>query len=313
MYREIEPGLTHMNIICDSGGLGDAIGRLPAVKYIADQHKHIQQHLWIHKYMKDFSKNVLRDTNVIVRGLDEEKKFKPLLTRNFANHLYNNMASHITAQAFHVLVNKDVEPEHMNYLKPDLSKTEIIKFNLPKNFVVVTTGFTANAREWYPAYVNEVVHYIIEKGYDVIFLGQKITHTGVPHVIKGAFSNEIDFSVGMNLIDKTTLLEATKIISMAKTIVGLDNGLLHLAGCTDIPIVGAFSSVEPKYRMPYRNNTLGHNYYLVIPPEDLRCRFCQSNWTFTYKHDFKECYYKDYACLTKLTPSLYIEQLEKIL
>lgn len=313
MYREIQPYILQMNIMCDDGGLGDSIARLPAIKYVADQHKHIQQHLWIHSYFKDFAKNCLRDTNVIVRGLNEEKKFKPRLTRLFSKHLYNNMASHMTEHAFHVLVNKDVEPEYMNYIKPDLSKVNLIKFNLPKNYIVITTGFTAPSREMYAAYVNEICQYIKNRGYEIVFLGQKITKTGFSHVIEGNFSNEIDFSVGLNLIDKTDLFEATKIISMAKTIVGLDNGLLHLAGCTDIPIVGSFSSVEPKYRMPYRNNILGYNYYPVVPSEDLKCRFCQSNWTFTHNHDFKSCYYKDYACLSKLTPGLYIEQLEKVL
>lgn len=264
--------------------------------------------------MREFAKNCLRDTNVIVRGMDEmDRKFKPRLTRMFSKHLFNNMASHLTDHAFYILVNKGVEDKFKNYLKPTLDKIPLIKFNLPKNFVVMTTGFTAPAREMYAEYINEICNYIKDKGYEVVFLGKTETQTGVKHIIQGSFSNEVDYSIGLNLIDKTFLLETTKIISMAKTIVGLDNGILHLAGCTDIPIVGSFSSVEPKYRMPYRNDILGWNYYPVVPPEDLKCRFCQSNMVFTHSHDFKTCYYKDYQCLSKLTPDLYINELEKIL
>lgn len=303
-----------MNIMCDNGGLGDGVARLPAVKYVADHHKHIQQHLWIHTYMIEFAKNCLCDTNVIVRGLND-KKFKPRITRLFGKHLYNNMASHLTSHAFHVLVNKDVEDEHKNYLKPDLSKVNLIKFNLPKNFVVMTTGFTAPAREMYGSYINEICHYIREKGYEIVFLGQKYTPTGVTHVIEGSFSNEIDYSIGLNLIDKTNLLEATKIISQAKFLIGLDNGLGHLCGTTDTPLIMGYSSVEAKYRLPYRHDTLGWKCYPVVPPESLKCRFCQSNWTFTHNHDFKTCYYgsEDYQCLKQMKPELYIEQIKKCL
>lgn len=312
MYREVHPGLKPINVLFENGGLGDQIARLPAVKYIHDNHKHIQQHLWVPSYFKEFAKSCLHK-DIIVRGMDEMKKFTPRETRCFKRSLYNNMASHLTDHAFHVLVNKDVEIEVKNYLRPDLSKTSIEKFSLPEKYIVMTTGHTANARELYAAYVNEIDDYCIRKGYTVVFLGKKTTETGFKHIIKGSFSNDIDFSVGINLVDKTSLFEATKIIAGAKALIGLDNGLMHLAGCTDTAIVGAFSSVEPKYRMPYRYDQLGWNFYAVVPPEDLACRFCQSNMTFTYGNDFRECYYKDFACLSKLKPELYFEKLEKIL
>lgn len=319
MYREVHPELRHMNILFDNGGLGDCIARLPAVAYVVKHHKHIKFHLWVPDYFKDFAKNCLNGSDLYIRGYSEQKKYKEhFLARAFSIHKYDNMASHLTDNAFHVLVNKDVGPEDMNYLRPDLSKVNIKKFKLPEKYVIMTSGFTAPAREMYPEVINELVSYIISKGYEVVWLGKKVTETGLSprdknEKIVGEFSKEIDYTKGINLIDKTSLLESCKIISQAKTIVGLDNGLLHLAGCTDIPIVGAFSSVEPKYRMPYRYDTLGWNYYPVVPPEDLKCRFCQSNWTFTYDHSFTHCYYKDYACLKQLKPELYIKELEKIL
>lgn len=319
MYREIHPELRHINILFDDGGLGDCIARLPAVAYIVKNHKHVKLHVWVPDYFKEFAINCLRDYDVYVRGYSENKKFKEhFLARCFSIHRYNNMASHLVDNAFHVLVNKDVGAEDMNYLKPDLSKTNINKFNLPEKYVVMTSGFTAPAREMYAQYINEIVNYIISRDYEVVWLGKRVISTGIspkdkPADIIGEFSKEIDYTKGINLIDKTALLESTKIIAGAKTIVGLDNGLLHLAGCTDIPIVGAFSTVEPKYRMPYRNNQLGWNFYPVVPPENLKCRFCQSNWTFTYDHNFMECYHKDYACLSQLKPELYIKELDKVL
>ena len=314
MYREVQPGIRHVNIVFDNGGLGDAIASLPAVAYIAKHHKHIQCHLWIADYFKEFAINCLRDTNVIVRSFSEKDKYKAhFLCRAFTPHKYDNMATHLTDHAFHVLVNKSVGPEDMNYLQPDLSKTDITKFNLPEKYVVMTTGFTAPAREMLSDTVNAVNSYILSKGYKVVFLGKTETIAGMGTNIKGAFKKEIDYTVGLNLIDKTKLLETTKVISNAKTIVGLDNGLLHLGGCTDVDIIGGFPTVEPQYRMAYRNNNLGWKFLPVTPPDSLACRFCQSNWTFTYDHSFTECFHKDYKCLSLLTSELYIEQLEKIL
>lgn len=150
-------------------------------------------------------------------------------------------------------------------------------------------------------------------GYEVVFLGKKHTETGVEHNITGYLNDQIDFSAGINLMDKTSLLEATKIIAGAKFLIGLDSGICHLGGCTDTPLIVGFTNVEPKYRLPYRYNSQEYKTYPVVPPESLACRFCQSNFCFTYSHDFKTCYYQDYNCIKQLTPALYIEQIERCL
>lgn len=313
MYREIQPK-EEINVLLDDGGLGDCIARLPAVKYVMETHPHVQVRFWVPDYFVDFAKRSL-PKDVITRSYTDAKtKYNTHLPgRAFSVHIHTNLSTHMTDHAFSILCNKNVEPEVKNYLKPDTSDINLFKFHLPEKFVVITTGFTAEVREMRPDIINTIVSYIKSKGYEVVFLGKEETFNGVKHIIKGTFKAEIDFTQGLNLINKTNLLESHAVISKAKTIVGLDNGLLHVAGCTDIPIVGGYTTVEPKYRMPYRNNVLGWNYYPVVPPESLNCRFCQSNWTFTYEHDFKTCYYKDYECTKQLSANRYIEQLEKIL
>lgn len=315
MYRDDHlESKQNYNIVFDDGGLGDSIARLPAVKYVADTHKHVQVHLWVPDYFKPFAKNCLRDTNVVVRCFSEKDKYNTKYnTRCFSAHKYNNMAVHLTDHGFHLLVNKDPDIEHKNYLKPDLSRTDIEKFNLPEKYIVMTCGFTAPAREMYASTINEITAYVKEQGMGIVFLGQHVTRTGGKDIM-GNFKPEIDLTVGLDLIDKTTLLEAAKIIGNSKGIVGLDNGLLHLAGATDVPIIGGFSNVEPRYRMPYRNSILGYNFYPVVPPETLKCRFCQSNWTFA-KIDahFIHCHYNDYQCLKELKSDLYIKELGNIL
>ena len=105
MYRDNHEDTRHdFNILADNGGIGDQIARLPAVEYIAKHHKHIRLFLWVPTYFKDFAKNCLKHTDVIIHSFEQKEKFKPRLSKCFTAHKYDNMATHLTDHAFHVLV-----------------------------------------------------------------------------------------------------------------------------------------------------------------------------------------------------------------
>lgn len=302
-----------INILFDEGGLGDNIARLPAVKYIYERHPHLLPIVWVADYFYPLAKNML--PKVRFEKFSENRKYNDNLPgRSTGAKWFTNLKTHMTVHAFCLIANEIPSAEHLNYVKVNLKPIGIDRFDLPKDYVVMTTGFTAAIREFLPEYINQITEYIISKGYKVVFLGQKQTHAGLKgQEIIGNFKEEIDYTKGINLIDQTSLLEAAKIISQAKTIVGLDNGLLHLAACTDIPIVAGFTSVMPEHRAPYRNNVMGWEFYSVVPPENEPERFCQSIWDFNFKHDFRFSYYKNDSLIRSLRPELYIEQLEKIL
>lgn len=285
-----------------------------AINYIRDNYsEHVQPYVWVPDYFYDLAKNLCPD--VIIRPFSKaEKKFNPhWVGRRTTNPQHDALATHLVDHAFHVLVNKQVRTEFKNYPILDLKPIDISRFNLPDKYVIITTGFTAPIREMLPVVVNEISDYSLSKGYIPVFLGSHQAALGIEDTgIVGNFKTEIDYSKGLSLIDKTTLLEAGKIIAGAKTIVGLDNGLLHLAGCTEIPIVMGFTSVEPYLRLPYRHNELGWNVFSIVPDESIKCRFFQSNWTLFYDHDFKYCN-NNYECVKNLTSDKYIRILEKIL
>jgi ADP-heptose:LPS heptosyltransferase len=305
------------NILFDNGGLGDSIAWLPALKYIYDQHPHTILNVWIPDYFLQYAQSCLKGTESRIRLFKWSEKDKYELghpTRSFAHNIYTNLGAHMTEHAFQILVNTQPDDKNdYNYLKPDLKHTKIDKYNLPQKYVVVTTGYTSDTRVFLPQYINEITTYLNNKGYTPVFLGKTATTTGSKYVIKGSFATEINYSAGINLIDKTNLFEATKVLQNSTAVIGLDNGILHLAGCLDVPIVGGFTTVKPEHRMPYRNGILGQGYYPVVPPESLKCRFCQSNWQFTINHNFTNCYYGDFQCTLDLKSEFYIKELEKIL
>lgn len=319
MYRKDDKkqNIRHMNFIFDDVGLGDCIAALPALKYIYDNFPHMIAHVWVPDYFYD----------IAIRSLPNDKKRMPIkpmsrATAKFNNQipgrsfkLYNHiaLATHPSDTAFMAFVNRQVDDSLKNYIQFDTSDQDIKKFNLPEKYVVITVNYTASVRQFLPEYVNKVVDFCKEKGYDVVFLGKEEAFNGFNHTIKGELDEKIDLSKGINLINKTSILETTEIIKHAACIVGLDNGLLHLAGTTNVPIVAGYTTVEPSIRMPYRNSNLGHGCFPVAPPKSLDCRFCQSNWNLTLGHDFKECFYGDRKCVYELKPELYIEELKKIL
>lgn len=300
------------------------ISWLPPLKFIFNTHPHVRCYVWVPDFFFDFAQNALRGTGkrITLYKLSSQLNFlnRKHQTYSFKMQNYTNLGAHMTEHAFEIICHtKPDDKSHLNYLSIDTSRTDVSRFYLPEKYVVLTTGYTAPVREFLPEHVNEISQYVLSKGYVPVFLGKQATNTGIKHIIKGNFSNEIDYSTGVNLIDKTNLFECVKICANSAGVVGLDNGILHLAGCTTVPIIGGFTTVNPAHRVPYRNGILGWEYYPVVPPASLTCRFCQSNWQFTNNHDFTKCYYlengqdKEIKCLKELNAGLYIEQIEKIL
>lgn len=315
-FSGFKPKHKDVNCCLMHGGVGDHIGSLVAVNYILKNYKWINLLIWTPDYLVEFAKNVL-PPHAIVRGYSAMKgpntrynREKTTLSTEWDGRT-SPMKMHSVDYAFLKLCDEVVPIEKKNYLRVNFDKV-IFTISLPEKYIVIATGFTAPVREFLPTTVNTVCDYILSKGYTPVFLGQKETHTGGTHVIKGNFSKEIDFSKGIDLRDQTTLLQAAKVIQGAKAIVGVDCGLLHVAGCTDTSIVAGFTTVRPELRAPIRNNIAGLNYYPLVPDQTLKCRFCQSNTNFLYDHDYKFCIYKDYLCVKQLTPAKFIEQLDKI-
>lgn len=301
-------------VVFEDGGLGDHIARLSAIKYIIDEYPHVKLTVRCPKFFVEFAKKAVpqatwKDYN---EG-DREYTSQKIINAGSGDGI-SSYASHLVDHAFFKIVNQQVENKYKNYVQVDHKNVDLTKFNLPKKYVIITTGFTAAVRELIPSVINDIVDYINTTEYKVVFLGSKeATVGGKIKPIEGKFSDGIDFSKGLDLRDRTSLIEAHAVIAEAETIVGLDNGLLHVAGCTDIPIVMGFTTVDPLHRVPYRNDILGHNTYVIEPPKSLSCRGCQSNMNFLYGFDFRNCYYKDMKCVKDAKAQPYIDHLKKIL
>ncbi len=319
MFRSdnlIKPPQEHGNCMLLNGGVGDHVGSLVAVNYIIKTYPWINLLIWCPDFLVDFAKNVL-PKGAIVRGFSQMRSHGYDHERTTISTQWDGRSSpmkrHHVDYAFGVLCDEAVSLEKKNYLRVNFDSIDFKKYKLPKDYVVICTGYTAKVREFNPEAVNGVIDYLLNKGITPVFLGQKQTETGTVHKIEGKFEATINYHLGINLIDKTSLLEAAKVMQYSKAVVGVDCGLIHIAGCTDVSIVAGFTTVSPELRAPIRADTLGYKFYPVTPDSSLACRFCQVKTNFLYGHDYKTCLYKDFLCVKQLTAAKFITELEKIL
>lgn len=296
-----------LNFFLSTGGLGDYVARLPAIKYVMENASHIEKALIVcPEFFVPLANNALAKFAGRLTAVKEASNFYPIMETN--EQFHSTIRTHVTDHAFHLLA--DMHPENneqRNYLPLDLSDVTS-PLDYPGRYAVITTGYTAKAREWLPEQVNAVTKYLRFKyGIMPVFLGKH----GVAVGLKGEFNEEIDYDFGINLIDKTTLLEAAKIMSGAQLVIGLDNGLLHVAAMTDVPIIAGYSSIDPKYRLPYRHGEQGWNCEVIVPTTP--CRFVQTRGFLRFGVDFRECDCGDYRCLKSMKPSFWLKAIDRVL
>ncbi len=303
----------------ERGGLGDSIARLPALNYVLTQHPHVEHaRVFLQDYFVPLAEVLMKHhgNRISFYGYSEAEQLlkideelgqqRPAMQTDSVHH--TTLRTHITEHAFHTLADAvPIDPKWYRYPRinePFIRPTE-------SNYVVITTGFTAPVREMLPGVINEVATWVRAQNLQVVFLGKQQNSFSKTGVTTANFREDlIDYTLGINLIDKTSLIEAAGIMGAATAVVGLDNGLLHLAGCTDAPIVAAYTTVHPEHRVPRRESG---NVYVVTPPETLGCRFCQTQMGFVYKYDFRSCLYNDYECVKQIQAKQYVEALKEII
>lgn len=305
----------HVNFLVQTAGMGDTICALVPIIYTTQNVPYINPLVWVPDNILELAKHVLPNKLTIRSYTEAHKKYNDALTgvSNSWDKGQTAMRRHPIQHAYHCMLDLDPTIEQQNYPKIDVNYSDLTKFNLPEKYVVIPLGATAKPKELHPLVIEQIVSYVRQKGYQVVFLGKRIVDTGYKG--KEITSNlaDIDLSKGIDLTEKTTLMEAACIIGKSKAIIGMEGGLIHLAGCTEVPIIASYTFVSPDIMMPIRENKKGYNVYPVVPDESLECRFCQNQWVLMFDHDFRACYYKDYKCTLQITFEKFKEQIDKVL
>lgn len=297
-----------LNICSNFAGLGDHVARLPAIKYVHDTYTHVTMNIFWHDYVLDLVQFVLPSSRRLrhwpISRMYLADTSLPLIDFNY-NRL-SPLALDLTLHAFLALIDR---------LPPGLEDTRLIlapkvsldtRYKLPAEYAILTPEFTSESRQWPAESVQQVSDWLVEQGVSPVILGTKANMS----VGNGREIPVVTQEIAGPIIDirgQTSLVEALGIIQGAKAIVGVDNGLLYLAGMTTTPRIRGMTTVIPKHRLAY-----GHGPLISINAQ-VDCVGCQSKAYFV-KHDFRKCLYdRDFTCTKEMTGDRFIEALKGVI
>lgn len=295
------------HFLLPSAGLGDLINWVPALEWTAKENFHLDCFFYFKNPFLEVAQFIFKDTpRVQVSHINEFKKYvkdgDAVLDFRNVNQYINATGAHLLDLGFMLFTCSSEPYEGYNRL-PQINFTdpftELTIKDMPAPYAVFTPGATTDTRAMPAQAFNELVRYTYEKGITPVFLGKiEFLEDFKGPEYRTRFDEGYDFSLGVDLRDQTTLLQATQIMSKAEFVLGIDNGLLHFAGCTEAPIIFGHTITTVKQRDIRRPKGVTIN--VALDKKDLPCIGCQANMRFVFGHTFRKCVYDDYKCLELL-------------
>lgn len=301
--------------IVTDGGMGDLIGELVAVDFNIRNHTHVQFQVWVPDYLYDFACHVLPKESTIRPFSKAKAKFKHnikgVTTEWCTNHTC--MRTHPVDYGFHMLSDRHIyDLNKKNYLQINPDKIDIKRHKLPDKYVVIVAAATEPVKEMPAQTANEISDYVIQKGFVPVYIGKEKSEAGFKDFAIKAKTIQLDYSKGINLLNKTNMLEAAKIIHGSKVMIGIDGGLIHLAGCTDAEIVAGYTLVDPIHVAPIRKGSQSYKFHAIEPDLGIKNRYYQTNRMFTENEDMR-VFPGWQDVIANMTSDKFIEVLDKIL
>lgn len=295
-----------------NGGMGDYITWMQPIRWLASEATWLSGTLIVPLYFKELADYWLKDfthwrfkTYSEIDSIENKETMPMRGPLEMARESLNATGGHLLTCGWVYFTNKECAPPGWDSYPPfkqeDLQSIfkEFTEFTLePKKYAVITTGITGNSRKTPPDAWNFIIEHVRERGLTPVFLGKSKVETGNRANLYTKFSDQTRYDLGVDLRDKTTLLQAAAIMNNAAVVIGHDNGLLHLAGCTEAPIVFGYNLASPQHREPRR--PVGRVFNVTLTHAELACIHCQSNMNFVIGFNFKECFYGDLKCMSML-------------
>lgn len=296
--------------------LGDSVATLPAIKFALANYPMIHFQIWPPDHMTELVQAALAEypnkTIKPARLIPTEADQKLPAALNKQKEGMTTLKTGLVDYTFRCILDMDpptqADKDYLQVVPTAAMKAQVASRIGTSRYIVFTTNYTSKTRVFTAQVAQPVIDYIKSRGFTPVFLGQKSTPI-MGDVAIPAESSDIDTSQGVNLLDSTTLMEAHAILAGAAAVVGVDNGLLHLAAMTEVPVVAGFTNVSAATREPSRFGEKAWKWRSIEPPLSLACRLCQSRVHFAYEIKFTECMYGDYAC-NRLDPQEFISALQ---
>ncbi len=298
IYREgMKSKTAPVNFIFANGGVGDYVNWMASMMYVADFHKHVDGIIHVTEIFAEVAEWLMRPYPRW--KIQDRRHFKKNYIENslvaFAKpgeQLLNATGQHLLTLGFNYFCAQAEPPPKYNFL-PAIDYEGPWKWpelNPKEPYAIFTPGATSPIREMPVEGFNTLALYTKNLGVRPVFLGKREVSQNYTANFAG-----YDYSLGLDLRERTTLLEATQLMRGAEFVIGLDNGLLHLAGCTDVPVIFGHNIAALEHRQIRRRH--GLTVDITVEHERLACIGCQSKMRFLYNHHFKKCLFGDAKCI----------------
>lgn len=265
-------------LVIRAGALGDALLATPIIRKLwQDRHGYCQIDVCTENpeafRNNPYIRSILRPDQLGIK-YDQIVNLDLAYERNPQMHITQAYSLHAFGNDF----NYDMQPE-LHATDAEKQKVQAFLTQLgTTNFIVMhMRQHTWPSRNLKPAFWQELV-------------SKTIDNTDLTIVQVGA-NHEIAFEGNprlVNALGKFTIHELKELIAASKTFVGMDCATVHVAACTEKPLVGFFTSAHHEYRKP-----LGKTPFYPIAA-NIDCYGCQKDnpppcTTYICKRNDAEC------------------------
>lgn len=283
--------------VYNAGGLGDYINWTPGLLHALRTNPHLKGWIVAPGFFSDLARLWFApfSDRFEIRVCDDLSRLEGLSEMNYVapnREQYANASNTPFVRLGFIYYAQDSRVPRGTLLPPIRGdEAAIDHFALPENYAVLTPNATMETKRLPAPLLNRIISGLTERGITPVLLGRSEPIGGY----RTDSAEGLDLRLVRDLRDGTTTLETAALLARARFVFGLDNGLLHLAACSAVPIIWAFTIASPEFVLPPRQK--GARTVLVEPPASLPCRYCNNNIRFALGFDFKTCLHENYLCI----------------
>lgn len=264
-------------LISFSSSLGDLLSVTPTLKKLYYTHK---QRIVTVSYIPSLFKNnpyCLENLNINDVDVSElEKKYtvyktfhtvgkKDPLGVEFKHAMCDIRQFHAKDLGFMLT------PEEMRCdFFPEEKTSCMKKIQLPEKYIVLHPAQTWDSRTWEKEKWQSLIDSLNAQDLFVVTIGKDSAEYS-DHLNQEKPAWALSIKKGIDLTNKTSLDQSWHIINDAECVVTMDSGILHLSGTTDTHIIQLGSSINPRFRAPYRYGSQDYKYSYVSGACQIHC------------------------------------------
>jgi ADP-heptose:LPS heptosyltransferase len=251
--------------LSDCPSIGDTLCSTPTIKKVSEAYG-CKLNI-ISKHPEIFKNNPYIDKNYPAGGMNMDYIKENFIVHNSFYDIgkqndkgIQHKHAHTDIRQYHsMLLGFQLFPEEMECIYNPDEFTPID--GLPEKYVLIHPVQNWPSRTWDSYQWVKLTEELNKSGISVVSIGKDSSEVGFWNIDKPVFNFHIEN--GLNLMNETNLSQAWHLIQNSIAFVTMDSGLLHLAGTTDAHIIQLGSSINPRWRAPYRHNSQEYKYHYV--------------------------------------------------